>query len=145
MQDGRDGGGSAEGGLEQWEMVVGASRLYDWHGSRLGGPAAPAPLALRRSASGASAAAAAPDTLRSRARSCPPFVGGSPTRRLVSLCMRGCQAALCHILCVFRKRRKEKPSPCLYSDCGGAGCCPMLALLFFQACVRMPDVRSAVT
>ena len=45
-------------------MVVGASRLYDWHGSRLNRPPDAPPLALRRTASGASAA---PDTLRSRA------------------------------------------------------------------------------
>lgn len=49
----------AEARLEQWEMVVGASRLYDWHESRL--RSAP-PVALQRTLSSDSQA---PDTLRS--------------------------------------------------------------------------------
>ena len=52
----------AASGLEQWEMVVGAARLYDWSGgSRLRSPRA----SLQR---GASADSQAPDTLRTRER-----------------------------------------------------------------------------
>ena len=55
----------AASGLEQWEMVVGAARLYDWSGgSRLRSPRA----SLQR---GASADSQAPDTLRNRARPLP--------------------------------------------------------------------------
>jgi hypothetical protein len=50
-----------EAGLEQWEMVVGASRLYDWHESRLRAPR----INLHRTFSSDSQAA---DTLRSSAR-----------------------------------------------------------------------------
>ena len=41
-QDG-EGNMGEEAGLEQWEMVVGASRLYDWHGSRLRTPSGARP------------------------------------------------------------------------------------------------------
>ena len=55
----------AASGLEQWEMVVGAARLYDWSGgSRLRSPRA----SLQR---GASADSQAPDTLRTRERPLP--------------------------------------------------------------------------
>ncbi len=50
----------AASGLEQWEMVVGAARLYDWSGgSRLRSPRA----SLQRHLSSDSQA---PDTLRTR-------------------------------------------------------------------------------
>ena len=50
----------AASGLEQWEMVVGAARLYDWSGgSRLRSPRA----SLQR---GPSSDSQAPDTLRTR-------------------------------------------------------------------------------
>ena len=50
----------AASGLEQWEMVVGAARLYDWSGgSRLRSPRG----SLQR---GLSSDSQAPDTLRTR-------------------------------------------------------------------------------
>ena len=51
-----------EAGLDKWEMVSSASRLYDWQASRLGSPRMSAP---RRTDSDASQ----PDTLRQRAPS----------------------------------------------------------------------------
>lgn len=52
----------AASGLEQWEMVVGAARLYDWSGgSRLRSPR----HSLQR---GLSSDSQAPDTLRTRER-----------------------------------------------------------------------------
>ena len=46
-------------GLDRWEMVSSASRLYDWQASRLGSPHLGAPLRTDSSTS-------QPDTLRKR-------------------------------------------------------------------------------
>ena len=58
--------GDVEARLEQWEMVVGASRLYDWHESRL---RSPTQAALARTLSSESQL---PDNLRSSVCSGPP-------------------------------------------------------------------------
>lgn len=64
----------ATSGLEQWEMVVGAARLYDWSGgSRLRSPRA----SLQRGLSGDSQAA---DTLRTREQ--PPLLTPSSSQQV---------------------------------------------------------------
>ena len=62
----------ATSGLEQWEMVVGAARLYDWSGgSRLRSPRA----SLQR---GLSVDSQAADTLRTREQ--PPLLTPSSSQ-----------------------------------------------------------------
>ena len=82
----------ATSGLEQWEMVVGAARLYDWSGgSRLRSPRA----SLQRGLSGDSQAA---DTLRTRERPLP-IPGHMLTPALVlspSKCLIGSSLLLLH-------------------------------------------------